>query len=126
MVGAAHAYIRRIGAAHVRGGEPGTVTGMNGKLVARGESVGRAHVVAMLVRDQHGVELVRRNAEPLEPARRLADAEPAVEQHTGHRGAVDSLDQQRVTLAATAQKSKAHHRCARSGWLPTAGAVGTV
>ena len=74
--------------------------------VARGERRHAADVVGVLVRDEDRGQRRRREPEPPEARRGVADAEAAIDQHA--RAA--RLDDEAVALAAAAQGREAHAR----------------
>ena len=56
-------------------------------------------VIGMLMRNQHGIDLVRCDADPFQPSRYFARTESRIDQQAGSAG----LDQQGVTPAAAAE-----------------------
>jgi hypothetical protein len=71
-------------------------------------------VIAMLVGEKNAVQLLR-GAPLLTQAReQLPLAQTAVDQYTRAVGAVKSLDQRGITLAATGQVTKAQHMVRRA------------
>ena len=103
---------RRVGldVAHQHGGEilrqplRRAAREVDGNRIALGEACDAAHVVVMLVGDDDGGDVARREPRALEAHPRLAHREAAIHHHP--RGA--ALDHERVARAAAAQRSEAH------------------
>ena len=67
---------------------------------------GAADVIVVLVRDEHRVEVFRRQAVQGQPLLELAQREPAVDEQPRRADAVARLDQRRVAGAPAAQAAR--------------------
>ncbi len=111
IVGTAETDGGPVGAAQRCRGAIRAVAGPDRNTVFGGERIGAADMVAMLVRDENGVEGRRRAAQAFKPAHGLADAESAIEQDTRARRSIGGFDEQRIALAAAAETGESHcHR----------------
>ena len=94
------------------GGAEGAVGAMahpHRKALAQRQAAHAADVVGMLVRDEHGIDLLQRQPGLAQPRLQLADAQAAVHQQTAHLRAGAALYHGGIAGAATAQVAKAQH-----------------